>query len=160
MRDRGAAGGPPARPGARGRTPPPAPGRQAVPERERGTPLFRTGRLQNYSLSVSGGSEAARYYLATDYDRNLAAMIAAGLHGIDEELELEDAMGGNAYESDNERVPATLAAAAELFSGSKLARAAFGDDVVEHYRNMADVELAAFGRAVTGWERYRGLERL
>jgi TonB-linked SusC/RagA family outer membrane protein len=40
----------------------------ATSERERGTPLFHTGRLQNYSLSVSGGSEATRYYLATDYD--------------------------------------------------------------------------------------------
>jgi glutamine synthetase len=89
-----------------------------------------------------------------------AAMIAAGLWGIDEELELEDAMAGNAYESDNERVPDTLAEAAELFSSSKLARSAFGEEVVEHYRNMADVELAAFNGAVTDWERYRGFERL
>lgn len=89
-----------------------------------------------------------------------AAMIAAGLYGVDEELELEDAMAGNAYESDNERVPDTLAEAAGLFSSSKLARSAFGDEVVDHYRNMADVELAAFNSAVTDWERYRGFERL
>ena len=89
-----------------------------------------------------------------------AAMIAAGLHGIDEELELEDAHVGNAYKSDNERVPDNLRDAAELFSASELARDAFGDDVVKHYRNMADVELAAFGAAVTDWERYRGFERL
>jgi glutamine synthetase len=89
-----------------------------------------------------------------------AAMIAAGLCGIDEKLELEDAYVGNAYESDNERVPDNLRDAAELFSASELARDAFGDDVVAHYRNMADVELAAFGAAVTDWERYRGFERL
>jgi len=89
-----------------------------------------------------------------------AAMIAAGLRGIDEELELEDAFVGNAYESDNPRVPDNLRDAAELFSASDLARDAFGKDVVTHYRNMADVELAAFGSAVTDWERYRGFERL
>lgn len=89
-----------------------------------------------------------------------AAMIAAGLHGIDEQLPLEDAFKGNAYESDKEHVPTTLRDAADLFSGSALARSAFGEDVVAHYRNMADVELAAFDRAVTDWERYRGFERL
>jgi glutamine synthetase len=89
-----------------------------------------------------------------------AAMIAGGLHGIDEALELEDAFVGNAYESDKPRVPDNLRDAAELFSASELAHDAFGKDVVGHYRNMADVELAAFGRAVTDWERYRGFERL
>jgi glutamine synthetase len=89
-----------------------------------------------------------------------AAMIAAGLRGIDDELQLEDAYEGNAYESDNERVPDNLRDAAELFSASDVAHDAFGKDVVEHYRNMADVELAAFRSAVTDWERYRGFERM
>jgi glutamine synthetase len=89
-----------------------------------------------------------------------AAMIAAGLHGIDEELALEDAFVGNAYLADKDRVPTTLRDAATLFEESKLAREAFGDEVVDHYRNMAAVELAAFDRAVTDWERYRGFERL
>jgi glutamine synthetase len=89
-----------------------------------------------------------------------AAMIAAGLHGIDEELPLEAAFEGNAYEADKDRVPTTLRDAADLFEESKLARKAFGDEVVEHYRNMADVELAAFDSAVTDWERYRGFERM
>jgi glutamine synthetase len=57
-------------------------------------------------------------------------------------------------------VPTTLREAADLFADSTLARSAFGDDVVDHYRNMAGVELAAFDRAVTDWERYRGFERL
>jgi glutamine synthetase len=89
-----------------------------------------------------------------------AAMIAAGLHGIDQELPLEDAFQGNAYQADKDRVPTTLLEAADLFGQSKLAREAFGGEVVDHYRNMADVELAAFGAAVTDWERYRGFERL
>ena len=90
----------------------------------------------------------------------LAAMIAAGLYGVDAGLELEDAMAGNAYVSDKPRVPTTLAAARHLLSGSEMARDAFGADVVDHYLNMADVELAAFEAAVTDWERFRGFERL
>ncbi|MDQ3740998.1 MAG: glutamine synthetase family protein [Actinomycetota bacterium] len=90
----------------------------------------------------------------------LAAMIAAGLHGIEQGLELEPAFEGNAYESDKPRVPATLREARELLAGSEIARGAFGDEVVEHYLNYADVELAAFDAAVTDWERFRGFERL
>ena len=90
----------------------------------------------------------------------LAAMIAAGLHGIDEGLELEPAFVGNAYESDKPRVPHTLYAARDLFASSALARDAFGEEVVEHYLNRAAVELTAFEAAVTDWERFRGFERL
>jgi glutamine synthetase len=90
----------------------------------------------------------------------LAAMIAAGLRGIDEGLELEPAFVGNAYESDKPRVPHTLSAARDLFASSALARDAFGEEVVVHYLNRAAVELTAFEAAVTDWERFRGFERL
>jgi glutamine synthetase len=91
----------------------------------------------------------------------VAAMIAAGLHGIEQRLPLEPAHTGNAYtDGGRPRVPGTLREAAELWSASKLARAAFGADVVDHYANMARVELAAFDAAVTDWERRRGFERL
>jgi glutamine synthetase len=90
----------------------------------------------------------------------VAAMIAAGLHGIDHELELEDAISGNAYTSDAPRVPSTLRDAAQLFGESAIAREAFGDDVVEHYLNNARIELSAFDSAITDWERVRGFERL
>jgi glutamine synthetase len=90
----------------------------------------------------------------------LAAMIAAGLHGIDNELELEPAFEGNAYESDKPRVPHTLYAAREQFAGSAVAREAFGQDVVDHYLNRASIELEAFEAAVTDWEKFRGFERL
>jgi len=90
----------------------------------------------------------------------LAAMIAAGLHGIDEGLELEPAYVGNAYESDKPRVPHTLHASRDLFAGSALAREAFGEEVVDHYLNRAAVELTAYEAAVTDWERFRGFERL
>jgi glutamine synthetase len=90
----------------------------------------------------------------------MAAIIASGLHGIDEKLSLEPAFEGNAYTADKPRVPTTLLEARELFAGSDVARAAFGDDVVTHYLNAADVELRAFEAAVTDWEHFRGFERL
>jgi glutamine synthetase len=91
---------------------------------------------------------------------SLAAIIAAGLHGMDAELELEPPVEGNAYASGKPTVPTTLRDAAALFERSVLAREAFGDDVVEHYLNNARVELAAYDSAVTDWERMRGFERL
>jgi glutamine synthetase len=90
----------------------------------------------------------------------LAAMIAAGLHGIDHKLPLEPAFEGNAYESDAPRVPETLLEARDLFGASEVAREAFGTEVVDHYLNRARVELDAFNAAVTDWERFRGFERL
>ena len=90
----------------------------------------------------------------------LAAMLAGGLYGIEHELALEDELVGNAYTSGRPKVPATLAAAREAFATSAIARATLGDDVVDHYANMADVELAAFNAAVTDWELFRGFERL
>ncbi len=90
----------------------------------------------------------------------LAAMLAGGLHGIENELPLEDELVGNAYASDRPRVPATMAEARERFAGSDLARKALGDEVVDHYVNMADVELAAYNATVTDWELRRGFERL
>jgi len=91
----------------------------------------------------------------------LSGIIAAGLHGVDRGLELEPVFEGNAYVAeDKPRVPASLLQARDLFASSVIARAAFGDDVVDHYVNAADVELSAFGAAVTDWERYRGFERL
>jgi len=101
---------------------------------------------------VPGGD--VNQYLAT------AAIIAAGIYGIENELTLDDAFEGNAYTADFPRVPSTLREAAELLSGSAVARSAFGGDVVEHYLTMAAVEQTAFDAAVTDWERFRGFERL
>lgn len=90
----------------------------------------------------------------------VSALIAGGLHGIENELELPEPVTGNAYTSGADRLPTTLAEAADLFERSEIARAAFGDDVVDHYVNYARVELNAFNVAVTDWERVRGFERL
>ena len=91
----------------------------------------------------------------------LAAMIASGLHGVESSLALEAPVEGNAYVSeDKPHVPATLQEARDLFAGSDLARETLGEEVVAHYVNAADVELAAFQSAVTDWERFRSFERL
>ena len=91
----------------------------------------------------------------------LSAIIAAGLHGIENELPLEPAVEGNAYTTEGKpRVPSTLRDARDLFAESAVAREAFGQDVVDHYLNNARVELAAFDAAVTDWEKFRGFERL
>jgi glutamine synthetase len=94
----------------------------------------------------------------------VGALVASGLHGIENELPLEPEFTGNAYEAGangtKPTVPATLRDAAALLADSKVARNAFGDGVVEHYLNAARVELAAFDGAVTDWERIRGFERL
>jgi glutamine synthetase len=90
----------------------------------------------------------------------VAAMIAAGLHGIDSELPLEDACEGNAYADTTRQVPQTLRGALDLWESSELAKTAFGSEVVEHYANYARVELKAFDAAVTDWELQRCFERL
>jgi glutamine synthetase len=91
----------------------------------------------------------------------LSALIAAGLAGVEEGLQLEPAFVGNAYAAtDRARLPRTLREARDLFAGSEIAREAFGEEVVAHYVHAADVELEAFESSVTDWERRRGFERL
>jgi glutamine synthetase len=90
----------------------------------------------------------------------LAAMIAGGLYGIEHELELPTELTGNAYTSGLPTVPRTLLQARNAFAGSAVAREVFGNEVVDHYTNMADVELSAFDAAVTDWELRRGFERM
>ncbi len=89
-----------------------------------------------------------------------AALVAAGLAGVDEGLAAGAPFEGNAYEADLTHVPTTLAEAIDLFEGSDLARSAFGEDVVAHYVRAGRVEVEAFNAAVTDWERVRGFERL
>jgi glutamine synthetase len=110
------------------------------------------GKGLRFENRVPGGD--VNPYLA------VAALIAAGLHGVDSDLKLEKPYVGNAYSSGAETVPSSLREAAQLWGASSLAREAFGDEVVHHYANNARVELAAFDAAVTDWELVRGFERL
>jgi len=110
------------------------------------------GQSLRFENRVPGGD--VNPYLA------VAALIAAGLHGVEKKLALEDEFVGNAYASDQPTVPTTLKEAAELFAASEIAREAFGKEVVDHYLNAARIELDAFEAAVTDWEKVRGFERL
>ena len=88
-----------------------------------------------------------------------AAIIAAGLHGIESELEPPPGLEGNAYESDAKRFPSTLRDAISALEAGTVARKAFGDQVVDHYLNYARTEQALFDKHVTDWERMRYFER-
>jgi glutamine synthetase len=90
----------------------------------------------------------------------LAGIIAAGLHGIDEQLELEPAATGNVFSQQRPRLPLTLEEALGRWSSSAPARQAFGADVVTHLAAAAAAELDAFGASVTDWERRRYFERI
>jgi glutamine synthetase len=90
----------------------------------------------------------------------VAGMVAAGLSGIQENLELEPIFQGNAYALETDRVPTSLKEARDLWANSTWVRDTFGADVQKHYTHMADTELDAYGRAVTDWERFRSFERM
>ncbi|MTI17577.1 glutamine synthetase [Rhodobacteraceae bacterium RKSG542] len=90
----------------------------------------------------------------------MAALLAAGIDGIERELTLEDEFVGDAYGGgDIREVPNTLRSAARLLDRSSMLRSAMGDDVVEHYVHAANFEQSEYDRAVTDWERRRGFER-
>jgi len=88
-----------------------------------------------------------------------AALLAAGLEGVERELELPPALEGNAYESDAPRFPHSLHDAIAALEGGTLARRAFGDDVVDHYLTYAKTEQGLFDGVVTDYERRRMFER-
>jgi glutamine synthetase len=110
------------------------------------------GRGHRFENRLPGGD--VNPYLA------VSGMVAAGLHGVEHELELPEGCTGNAYAGDAARVPTTLRQAADLWERSPLARAAFGDEIVEHYLHMARVELDSYDSSVTDWERFRSFERM
>ena len=100
---------------------------------------------------IPGGD--ANPYLA------FAALLAAGIYGIENELELPPGLEGNAYESDAERFPHSLREAIAALESGTMARSALGDDVVDHYLNYARTEQRLFDEAVTCYERERMFER-
>ena len=90
-----------------------------------------------------------------------AALLAAGLDGIEKKMELEPAFSGDAYDPAKKlrEIPKTLREATALLDGSKLLRAAMGDDVIDHYVHTAKWEQFEFDRRITDLELKRGFER-
>jgi glutamine synthetase len=90
-----------------------------------------------------------------------AATIAAGLHGIQKKLPAPRVYEGNAYEDPKLlQVPKTFREAVAELERSRVARDAFGEEVLEHYLHTARLEQQAFDQAVTDWELMRGFERI
>ena len=89
-----------------------------------------------------------------------AALIAAGIDGIEKKLELEAPYVGDAYfGKDIREIPRTLRAATKAMTESEMLRAAFGDEVIDHYTRAAEWEQEEYDRRVTDWEVARGFER-
>jgi glutamine synthetase len=89
-----------------------------------------------------------------------AGLIAAGLAGIDEKLSLGPPFSGDAYFGKGiPEVPKTLRDATDALAKSEVIRAAFGNDVIEHYVHTAKWEQFEYDRRITDWELLRGFER-
>jgi len=90
----------------------------------------------------------------------MAALIAAGIAGIEGKLELEAPFVGDAYGGKNIReIPGTLRDATQAMNSSKMLLEAFGEEVIEHYTRAAEWEQEEYDRRVTDWEVARGFER-
>jgi glutamine synthetase len=105
-------------------------------------------RLEN---RVAGGD--VNPYLA------VSGIIAAGLDGIKNKMVLEPAFTGNAYVSDSQRIPSSMNESLALWENSAWVKETFGAEVQAHYANMAKIEIAAYGKAITDWELVRNFER-
>jgi glutamine synthetase len=129
---------------------------KAVWSRDNRTAGFRLCGEASKSIRIEcrvGGADL-NPYLA------FAALIAAGLAGIDEQLELESPFSGDAYYGKTlPEIPKTLREAAELLQGSEMLRNALGSDVIDHYVHTAKWEQLEYDRRITDWELMRGFER-
>ena len=116
--------------------------------------LRLVGHGQGYRVESRIPGADVNSYLA------FAGVIAAGLHGIENELDPGEAFEGNAYvDPDVEHIPSTLVEAIDLFRGSEVARKAFGEEVHHHILNTAEQEWRSFNNAVTDWELRRNFEQ-
>ncbi len=124
----------------------------------------RDNRTAGFRLCAEGGKGIRIECRIGGADLNpylaFAALIAAGLAGIDEQLELGAPFDGDAYHGEAlAEVPKTLREATAALRGSSMLRSAFGDEVIDHYVRTADWEQFEYDRRVTDWELRRGFER-
>jgi len=132
-----------------------APTRMAWATDNRTTGFRIVGHENGFRIENRMPGADANPYLA------FAAMLAAGMAGVKEGLDCGKEYAGNAYiDPKLDRLPASLRDATDLFEKSKLARSAFGDNVVEFFVHHARLEQQAFSDAVTDWEKQRYFERI
>src|SRR4051812_48543782 len=118
----------------------------AMDNRTTGFRVVGEGKSLRIENRMPGGD--ANPYLS------FAAMIAAGLAGVEENLDCGEAYRGNAYIDDKlPALPSSLKQAADLLEQSDLAKRVMGDRVQEFYVHTAREEVKAFDSAVTDWER-------
>jgi glutamine synthetase len=127
----------------------------AVWSRDNRTAGFRiVGRGQSLRIECRIPGADINPYLA------YSGLLAAGMHGVENELPLPEEFKGNAYAGgDHMRVPHTLYEAMQTWQESEVVKQAFGNDVADHYYNMAYVEQRAYDAVVTDWERARYFEQ-
>ncbi|MGQ7791046.1 glutamine synthetase family protein [Faunimonas sp. B44] len=129
---------------------------KAIWSRDNRTAGFRLCAEHSKAIRVEcrvGGADL-NPYLA------FAALLAAGMAGIEEGLELPAPFVGDAYHDERlVDVPKTLRDAMALLDGSAMLRAALGDEVVDHYVHTARWEQFEYDRRITDWELQRGFER-
>ena len=125
------------------------------------------GITTDIQLAAFGAWEEESALVPTDYVRAVeraggrALLVPPSDDGIEEELDAPPMFEGNAYADESlERVPSTLREAIDALEGSKLARSALGDEVVDHYLNYARTEQRLFDQTVTCYERERLFERV
>jgi glutamine synthetase len=129
---------------------------RAVWSRDNRTAGFRLcgGGTEGVRIECRIGGADLNPYLA------FAALIAAGLSGVERELALEEPFSGDAYHGAELReIPKTLREATEEMRGSAMLREALGAEVLEHYLHAAEWEQREHDRSVTDWELRRGFER-
>ncbi|OCH96756.1 glutamine synthetase [Legionella jamestowniensis] len=113
------------------------------------------GNDKSQRIEYRVGAADANPYLA------LAAALGAGLYGIEQELEPDQPVKGNAYEQQHREefaLPSTLWDAAQRFKSSRAARTLFGNDFVEHFAASREWEEREFRRHITDWELDRYFE--
>ncbi len=138
---------------------------------------FQAGTFAPTKAVWSRDNRTAGFRLCGDYSKGIriecriggadlnpylafAALIAAGLAGIDEKLELDPPFSGDAYVGEGiPEVPKTLREAIECLDKSELMREALGSAVVDHYVHTGRWEQLEYDRRITDWELARGFER-
>ncbi len=120
-------------------------------------------RTAGYRVVAEGGKGVRVECRVGGADLNpylaFAAMLAAGIAGIEGKMELEPAFSGDAYAGQGREIPTTLRDAVAALDGSAMLRAAMGDEVVEHYIHAGRWEQLEADRRVTDWDLRRGFER-
>ena len=92
---------------------------------------------------------------------SMAASLAAGLYGIEHQLDPDEPFNGNAYEAPEGRfapLPKSLEEATDQLKNSEITRACLGDAFVDHFAITREHEIAEYRRAITDWELKRYFE--